>query len=95
MSELLSEITLPVRFILTGDEEFWADLAEEARRLDFELRGEDESTYSQAQALAVVFQADGLQTIESMMEYYGRAGWTVETPWEELGGIGDDLPAGP
>lgn len=94
MADLLHDITVSVKFDLTDSPAFWADIAAKAAEFDQLNIGEPQASYSQAQALTVVFHYDGLETIQAIAERHRiNAGWSVESTWETLGEIGAMIPA--
>lgn len=96
MNDLELNIDLAVTFHLTDKPEFWADMAAEAARIDDENNGESQESYSQGQALVVVFHNDGLETIRRLMQKHGAIyGWAAKEDWDLLADVGVTIEVPP
>lgn len=96
MADLLYDISLPVTFGLTDNPAFWADMAKKAADIDAENSGEPQESYSQAQALTVVFHYDGVDSILAIAaKHKVIVGWSADPTWEKLGAIGATIPVPP
>lgn len=96
MSDLNASIDLAITFYLTDKPAFWTDMAIEAAGIDDENSGEPQPSYSQGQALVVVFHHDGLETIRRLMHKHGAIpGWAAKEDWDLLGDVGSTIEVPP
>lgn len=96
MTDLLHTIDLAITFHLSDSTAFWTDMATEAALIDTENIGDPQESYSQGQALVVVFHHDGMETIERLMNKHGgNAGWAAKEDWNLLADVGATIEVPP
>ncbi len=96
MTDLDSNIDLAVTFHLTDNAAFWTDLVTEAARIDMEDQGVSQESYSQGQALVVVFHRDGMKTLTWLTDKHGlHVGWSAKEDWDLLSELGATIQVPP